>query len=189
MDIQSGDEKGFSLIELLVVIAIIGVLAVIGLTNYQGFIDSAKRDTTEAGAEDVHRTLSAYAGKESHEVGACNAVADDAAMLACLTALYGSGGPFENKENPYNQNNTAIVARNIADPRSVLHDPDTADSNQACGASGDAAGVNGQVIIANDLSAPGSDYELSVYYCSNMTVSGSGEGSYWTKTKNTIVWD
>ena len=189
MEILKKDEKGFSLIELLVVIAIIGVLAAVGLTNYQGFIDSAKKDTTEASAEDIHRTLSAYAYKESYEVSACNSVTDDATMLTCLQGLYASGGPFENKDNPYNQNNTAISAINVATPHGVFHDPDSAASNQDCTASGNSAGVNGQVVIANDTSASGSSYDLSVYYCSEMTVSGSGTGAHWTKTKNTIQWD
>lgn len=188
MEILKKDEKGFSLIELLVVIAIIGVLAAVGLTNYQGFIDSAKKDTTKASAEDIHRTLAAYAYKESYEVTACNSVTSDATMLTCLQGLYGAGGPFENKDNPYNQSNAAITAINVATPHSIFHDPAVANSNQVCATTGNSAGVNGEIKLANDTSASGSSYDLSVYYCSEMTVSGT-TGAHWTKTKNTLQWD
>ena len=48
--------KGFSLVELLVVIAIIGVLAAVGVTTYQGYIQSAK----EGNVASNHNALVAY---------------------------------------------------------------------------------------------------------------------------------
>ena len=48
--------KGFSLVELLVVIAIIGVLAAVGVTTYQGYIQSAK----EGNVATNHNALVAY---------------------------------------------------------------------------------------------------------------------------------
>ena len=41
-------QKGFTLIELLVVVAIIGVLAAVGVVAFQGFLNSAKENSTKA---------------------------------------------------------------------------------------------------------------------------------------------
>ena len=65
MDYYDKNKYGFSFIELLIVIAIIGVLAAIGWTNYQGLVDSVKKDTTIKNAEDIYRTLSTYSYKEN----------------------------------------------------------------------------------------------------------------------------
>ena len=38
---------GFTLIELLVVVAILGIIAAIGITSYNGYVNSAKRKSAE----------------------------------------------------------------------------------------------------------------------------------------------
>ena len=49
--------KGFSLIELLVVIAIIGVLAAIGLTSYNSFLDEARTESTLTSDTQINRAI------------------------------------------------------------------------------------------------------------------------------------
>lgn len=39
--------SGFTLIELLVVVAILGILAAVGVAAYSGYVDSAKKKSTE----------------------------------------------------------------------------------------------------------------------------------------------
>jgi type IV pilus assembly protein PilA len=156
------NEKGFSLIELLVVIAIIGVLAAVGLTNYQGFIDSSKKDTTENSAEDIHRTLSAYAYKESYEIASCNTVTDSATLATCLQEMQSdANGPFVNKSNPYNESASAIVALSSA-----------AAPTGACT-------VNGQITL-HVVEATSAPYSITVHACTELTSA---------QINNAINWD
>ena len=183
------NKNGFSLIELLIVIAIIGVLAAIGWTNYQGLVDSVKKDTTIKNAEDIYRTLSTYSYKENYEIDLCNDVISNETMLQCLKGLYATGGPFANMEDPYGGSARIIEARNIANPHEVFHDPDTQNSNKKCTTTGNASGVNGMIVITNDALSSNNSFNLSVFYCSEININDNTAGPHWTKVKNTIIWN
>jgi len=53
-------QKGFTLIELLVVVAIIGILAAVGITAFNGFLNSAKVNAVNAN----HKSIEAYIQSE-----------------------------------------------------------------------------------------------------------------------------
>ena len=106
-------KKGFSLVELLVVIAIIGILAAVGITAYSGYTANAKIKVTTAQHGQVVALINAEFAKCASGSGnfpwsgACNAVIDDAHVVAYF-ALDGTT-PLPNAYN----NQVAAVSEDI----------------------------------------------------------------------------
>lgn len=114
-------KKGFSLVELLVVIAIIGILAAVGITAYSGYTANAKIKVTTAQHGQVVALINAEFAKCASGSGnfpwrgACNAVIDDAHVVAYFALTTGGDGQGTTPlPNAYN-NQVAAVSVNIND--------------------------------------------------------------------------
>ncbi|MEG0314421.1 MAG: type II secretion system protein [Erysipelotrichaceae bacterium] len=59
--------KGFTLIELIVVIAILGVLALILVPNFMGYLEDSKKATAETNARNAYTMATSYAAKGNAE--------------------------------------------------------------------------------------------------------------------------
>ena len=89
-------KQGFSLIELLVVIAIIGVLAAVGTTGYQSYLDSAKLAANKANSSTL---VSAIKNEDAAQQASAGAYTDCTAttLTACVTAILADS----TMRNPY----------------------------------------------------------------------------------------
>ena len=89
-------KQGFSLIELLVVIAIIGVLAAVGTTGYQSYLDSAKLAANKANSSTL---VSAIKNEDAAQQASAGAYTDCTAttLEACVTAILADS----TMRNPY----------------------------------------------------------------------------------------
>ena len=80
-------QQGFSLIELLVVIAIIGILAAVGTTGYNAYIDGAKSKTAQANLDTIVTTLTNEDMAVSAGVSSPNSASCSDKVKTCVTAI------------------------------------------------------------------------------------------------------
>ena len=93
-------KKGFSLIELLVVIAIIGILAAVGTTGYQVYIDSTKLAVVKNNAATLLQAISNEDMAQSAGVGGYAECDDKDDLEGCVRAILAAS----TLTNPYDQN-------------------------------------------------------------------------------------
>jgi len=112
---KKGGQSGFTLIELLIVVAILGLLAAIGIPQYQGYQAQAKINATKTEFTDMVKLIGSELAKctsgaanileTSTQETPCASTTTTAAMVTAFIA-YGNAA----SKNPYDAAVPAYVA-------------------------------------------------------------------------------
>jgi type IV pilus assembly protein PilA len=143
-------QQGFSLIELLVVIAIIGILAAVGTTGYNAYIDGAKSKTAQANLDTIVTTLTNEDMAVSAGVSSPNSASCGDKVKTCVTAILVNN----TSTNPYGGDYTIDTSVTVVAATALTcGTADTPDNNGEIEIVVDGRTVTSFVCLAGTLTA------------------------------------
>ena len=143
-------QQGFSLIELLVVIAIIGILAAVGTTGYNAYIDGAKSKAAQANLDTIVTTLTNEDMAVSAGVTSPNSASCSDKVKTCVTAILVNN----TSTNPYGGDYTIDTSVTVVGATALTcGTADTPDNNGEIEIVVDGRTVTSFVCIAGTLTA------------------------------------
>jgi len=143
-------QQGFSLIELLVVIAIIGILAAVGTTGYNAYIDGAKSKAAQANLDTIVTTLTNEDMAVSAGVSSPNSASCSDKVKTCVTAILVNN----TSTNPYGGDYTIDTSVTVVGATALTcGTADTPDNNGEIEIVVDGRTVTSFVCLAGTLTA------------------------------------
>lgn len=137
--LKRNKQKGFTLIELMIVVAIIGILATLGVPQFQRFQARARQAEARTSLSGIYMAMKAFHAEWNRYYGNLEAIgyAVDGKVLYDAGFSASGEGPPEHPVQGYRQNNTQTSRlRPICTRQGATCQMITPANNQVCDAAG-----------------------------------------------------